>query len=97
MLPIMATAKKNFVAIRQKSDFSDRRENKPNSIRFSLSRARVPKLWVGTVRTYTSRHYKRKLTAKTIFQQRGIILTVLIHLVNNLLKFITWMLVLSKG
>jgi hypothetical protein len=49
MLPIMATAKKNFVAIRQKLDFSDRREKKPNSMRFSLARARVPKFRVGTL------------------------------------------------
>jgi hypothetical protein len=49
MLPIMATAKKKFVAIRQKLDFSDHREKKQNSIRFSLSRARVPKLRVSTV------------------------------------------------
>jgi hypothetical protein len=40
----MATAKKNFIAIRQKLDFSDRREEKLNAIRFSLARARVSKL-----------------------------------------------------
>ena len=41
-----ATAKKNFVAIRQKFDFSDRREKKQNSISFSLAHGRVPKLLV---------------------------------------------------
>ncbi len=49
LLPIMATAKKNFIAIRQKLDFSDRREKKLNAIRFSHARARVSKLRVGTV------------------------------------------------
>jgi hypothetical protein len=46
----MATAEKNFIAIRRKLDFSDRREKKLNAIRFSLARARVSKLQVGTVR-----------------------------------------------
>jgi hypothetical protein len=49
LLPIMATAKKNFIAIRRKLDFSDRREKKLNAIRFSRARARVSKLRVGTV------------------------------------------------
>ena len=44
LLPIMATAKKNFIAIRRKLDFSDRREKKLNAIRFSRKRARVSKL-----------------------------------------------------
>ncbi len=46
------TAKKNFIAIRRKFDFSDRREKKLNAIRFYRARARVSKLQVGTVFVY---------------------------------------------
>jgi hypothetical protein len=49
LLPIMATAKKKFHRDPTKIGFFDRREKKPNSIRFSSARARVPKLYVGTV------------------------------------------------
>jgi hypothetical protein len=44
LLLLMATAKKKFIAIRRKLDFSDRREKKLNAIWFSRARARFQTL-----------------------------------------------------